>query len=186
VVDRLLVSLSKEQLMPYRLGNGKISIGKASAGLGLSFPTVKRECARLDIPTANMNVTEHYVVEKLSKLLGGVEYKSEWTSFKFKNPVTGARLRFDAYFPSLNLLVEYQGAQHWKFIPVYFKSENVFEKLKARDALKVVLVKLANIPLLIIREDEPWQDEDHLRKRLEEIGVLPSHEHHDLSESGQG
>jgi len=54
------------------------------------------------------------------------------------NPVTGGdfNLELDCYNPELNLAVEYNGQQHYKFIPFFHKNKESFLNQKYRDELK--------------------------------------------------
>jgi transcription elongation factor Elf1 len=160
------VRLTKAQLLQFRLKNGKVSVGKAMAALGHAFVTIRRECRRHGLPIAHTNVAEHFVVETISRILGGAKYVSEWSSVRFINPATGRRLRYDAYFPGHHFLVEFHGRQHWEPVGFYEGKGELFEQLQARDQLKIQLARAASHPLLIVREDEPWQDADHLEARL--------------------
>ena len=53
------------------------------------------------------------------------------------NPVTGSQynLELDCYNESLRLAVEYQGEQHYKFIPYFHKNREAFLNQKYRDEL---------------------------------------------------
>lgn len=53
------------------------------------------------------------------------------------NPVTGGNnLELDCYNPELKLAVEYQGQQHYKYIPYFHKNKDAFQNQKYRDELK--------------------------------------------------
>ncbi len=161
------VILTRDQLLKFRLKNGKVSVGKAMAALGHAFVTIRRECRRHKLPRSHTNVAEHFVMETISRLLDGAEYTSEWSSMYFVNPETGRRFRFDGYFPDQDLLVEFHGRQHWEPVKFYENNGVAFEALQRRDRLKETLVEAhSSLTLLVIREDEPWQDEQHLWVRL--------------------
>ena len=83
-----------------------------------------------------------------------------------RNPVTGNKhnLELDCYNPNLRLAVEYNGAQHYKYIPFFHRNYDAFTNQKYRDELKrricadngiTVLevpytVKYSNIPAFIM------------------------------------
>lgn len=48
----------------------------------------------------------------------------------------GKPLELDAYCQEANLAVEYQGKQHYEFVPGWHKTEEYFRECQARDALK--------------------------------------------------
>jgi hypothetical protein len=59
----------------------------------------------------------------------------------------------DVYIPSLDLAIEYQGAQH--FQPVeFFGGKEAFEKLKKRDRRKAQVCSAHNVRLIYFRYDE--------------------------------
>ena len=64
-------------------------------------------------------------------------FKSSRPDF-LRNPVTGGRfnLELDCYNPELRLAVEYNGAQHYKYIPYFHKNYEQFVNQKYRDDLK--------------------------------------------------
>jgi len=67
-----------------------------------------------------------------------------------RNPVTGGNfnLELDCYDEYLRLAVEYNGAQHYKYIPYFHKNKEAFLNQKYRDELKKHLCKENNIILI--------------------------------------
>ena len=63
------------------------------------------------------------------------------------------KLKFDFYIPSMNLLIEYQGIQHFKAIK-YFGGQEGLETRIIRDNIKREWVKERNLDLLEIRYDD--------------------------------
>lgn len=57
-------------------------------------------------------------------------------------------LYYDFYLPKLNILIEYHGIQHYKWIPYFQKTYHDFEKQQMRDKNKITLAKEKGIPLL--------------------------------------
>jgi hypothetical protein len=86
------------------------------------------------------------------------------------NPETGWCFRYDGFFPEWGLIVEFHGYQHWEFPSFYIETREQFESLQARDTLKATLARMAGYPLLVVREDESWQDKSWLQLRL--AGVI--------------
>lgn len=84
------------------------------------------------------------------------------------NPVTGGsfNLELDCYDEQLKLAVEYNGQQHYKYIPYFHKNKESFLNQKYRDLLKEKMckengvnlisvpytVKLENIEMFLIKE----------------------------------
>ncbi len=59
-------------------------------------------------------------------------------------------LSYDFYIPKLNLLIEYQGEQHEKYIPGFHKSKKDFENQLKHDRRKCEYAKKHSINLLEI------------------------------------
>lgn len=66
-----------------------------------------------------------------------------------RNEVTGGNnLELDCYNPELRLAVEYNGIQHYNFIPFFHKNKEAFLNQKYRDELKRRMCKDHQIALL--------------------------------------
>ena len=75
----------------------------------------------------------------------------------------GKNLSYDFYLPKLNLLIEYHGMQHEKYIKGFHKSKKDFEKQIEHDRRKCEYAQIHNINLLII-----WYwDFDNIKEILE-------------------
>ena len=68
---------------------------------------------------------------------------------KFDNCKYKNLLKFDFYLPKENILIEYDGIQHYKETK-QFGGEKAFQELKTRDAIKTKFAQDNNIPLLRI------------------------------------
>lgn len=66
------------------------------------------------------------------------------------NPETGRRLELDCYNPLLKIALEYNGEQHYRFIPYFHQSEKDFEKQVQRDELKKKLCEENGIKLITV------------------------------------
>lgn len=62
----------------------------------------------------------------------------------------GGLLSYDFYLPQYNLLIEYQGEQHERYIPGFHKSKKDFEKQQEHDRRKREYAHINNINLLQI------------------------------------
>ena len=58
------------------------------------------------------------------------------------------KFEYDFYLPNYNILIEFHGIQHYKFVPYFHKEEDNFLKQNERDMFKRELAKLVRIPLL--------------------------------------
>lgn len=102
---------------------------------------------------------------KIQKFLNenSINFKEE---FKFKdcrNSFTGQLLPFDIYIESLNVIIEFDGIQHYKSVK-YFGGEKRFKQTKINDKIKNDFCKENNIHLIRI----PYTEESNIEKILEE------------------
>lgn len=128
-----------------------------------------RECFRK--ATIDFRKTERFVLGRIDAILGH-QYSClrEHTFPWLKNPKTEYHLYLDAFYPDLNLAIEYNGVHHYKGSN-RFDSHDSLKQRQQRDKTKATLLVEHNIRLLIIKYDEP-RTTQHYRKRLREIGVL--------------
>ena len=96
----------------------------------------------------NSSTGENLVSVYLDKV--GIKYEREYciNNFGDKN-----RYRYDFYLPTLNIVIEFHGRQHYEAID-YFGGVEGFKRAQKRDAYKEQLLKKLNIPLLIIKYDK--------------------------------
>jgi len=92
-----------------------------------------------------------------------------------RNPVTGGNfnLELDCYNPELKLATEYQGEQHYNYIPFFHKNKDAFLNGKYRDEIKRRMCKdkgitLIEVPYFIKQKDI----ERFLKKELLNNGYL--------------
>ena len=92
-----------------------------------------------------------------------------------RNPVTGDNfnLELDCYEDSLKLGVEYQGQQHYKYIPYFHKNKEAFRNQCYRDELKRRMCRDNRINLIEVPYTVKVQNiEDYIRKELKMIGYI--------------
>ena len=87
-----------------------------------------------------------------------------------KNNVTGGyNLELDCFNPDLNLAVEYNGVQHYKYTPYFHKNKEAFMNQKYRDEMKrdrcrVNKVKLIEVPYTVPRDKIEYYLDSELTK----------------------
>jgi Zn finger protein HypA/HybF involved in hydrogenase expression len=94
------------------------------------------------------------------------EHNVEYIKEKIFDNCRGIKrtLSFDFYLPKQNMLLEYDGIQH--FIPIkYFGGKKTYDSLKKRDEIKNSFAKNNNISLLRIKHNEV----DNINQILKEI-----------------
>ena len=92
-----------------------------------------------------------------------------------RNPVTGGRfnLELDCYNDLLKLAVEYNGAQHYKYIPYFHKNKEAFINQKYRDDMKRRICIENKINLIEVPNTIPVEKiESYLLEKLKLIGYL--------------
>lgn len=66
----------------------------------------------------------------------------------------GQLLFFDFYIPALQVLIECQGEQHYKYVPHFHGMKSDYKESKKRDQMKREWAAQQQIPLLEIRFNE--------------------------------
>lgn len=82
-------------------------------------------------------------------------FKKQFTNSRpdfLRNPVTGGNfnLELDCYDPELKIAVEYNGIQHYKYIPYFHKNKEAFLNQKYRDTLKERMCKDHGVILITV------------------------------------
>ena len=91
-----------------------------------------------------------------------------------KSELTGKNLELDVYNEDLKLAIEYDGIQHYKYVPHFHKNgEEDFQKQLQRDKFKEEKckengIKLIRVPYLV-KQDEI---EGYIRVKARELGVI--------------
>lgn len=80
------------------------------------------------------------------------------------NTITGRMLPFDFYLPNYNLLIEYDGRQHFKYWERFHN--NTLEEIKKRDCIKTEFANNNGFKLLRIKYTKFKEIEDILQSHL--------------------
>jgi hypothetical protein len=88
------------------------------------------------------------------------------------NPVTGGKynLELDCYNDELKLAVEYNGEQHYKYIPFFHRNKEAFYNQKYRDEMKRNRCKELGITLIEVPYTEKNRIKDFLKDKLKAAG----------------
>lgn len=76
-----------------------------------------------------------------------------------------SRTRYDFYLPSLNLIIEFHGSQHYYFTPYFHQTEEGFKKAQQRDKKKIDLALQHGLNYFII----PYQYQDSLKEVFDNL-----------------
>lgn len=92
-----------------------------------------------------------------------------------RNPVTGGNfnLELDCYNSDLRLAVEYNGAQHYKYIPYFHKNKEAFYNQKYRDQMKRHMCKENGVTLIEVPNTVKLEDiKKYMEKELRNHGYI--------------
>jgi hypothetical protein len=101
-----------------------------------------RWCAKCNLKLGeliSLSVLEFLTDKKFVKI------RPAWLKY-----IEGGNLELDMYNEELKLAVEYNGIQHYKYIPFFHRETDGFAKLQASDAFKASVCKERNVNLIII------------------------------------
>lgn len=79
-----------------------------------------------------------------------MDFKKEKTFDDLRSPITGVKLRFDFYIPDLNLVIEYDGKQHFRVGMSGIFTEEKFNQIQLYDEIKNLYCETHNMKLLRI------------------------------------
>ena len=77
----------------------------------------------------------------------------------FREAVRVKNCRFDFFLPQKNILLEYQGPQHYEYSAFFFKKKSDFTKAQERDRMKISAALSMGIPLYCI----PYWELDNIK-----------------------
>lgn len=81
----------------------------------------------------------------------------------------GQTLFFDFYIPALQVLIECQGEQHYKFVPHFHGMKSEYKESEKRDQLKREWAEQQGIPLLEIKFSQRPETSRDLFKMIHEV-----------------
>ena len=106
--------------------------------------------------TKSCGCLKSYPEEQIATILTNnkivFEREKKFSDLKYKN-----KLRFDFYLPEINLVIEYNGKQHYEHID-YYGNEDDFKIAQLRDRIKQEYCVKNNINYLVIRYDEDIEE----------------------------
>ncbi len=103
---------------------------------------------------ARFHKTEIGLTKIVERIYGKDKVVTAWHPMWAKNR-KGVLYEFDIYIPDKNLLIEYNGAQHYKYTPFFHKTKKAFQKQKTRDRTKKRMAERNGYTLVVIKYDEP-------------------------------
>lgn len=111
-----------------------------------------------DKSVAHYNKSENECRRVLQNIFIGYKFPNVRPEF-MENNKTKRRLELDCYNEKLNLALEYNGKQHYKYVPIFHGSDrNAYKSQKDRDELKKAICTLRNITLIVVPYTVPFKD----------------------------
>lgn len=110
----------------------------------------------------------------LRELFPGRLFNKDRPAF-LNNPVTGGKynLELDCFDPELKIAIEFDGAQHFKYIPFFHKNPEAFNNQKYRDYMKEVMCRDNGVILIRVPHTVKVSDiKAFLIKELRKAGVF--------------
>jgi len=139
--------------------NHEFQITGSNLNLGKWCP----ECNCHQSELLSIKLMEHMFKKEFKKV------RPDWLKNNNDN-----NLELDGYNEELRLAVEYNGVQHFKFVPHFHRDENSLEKQQNHDAIKLKLCQENNINLVVVPYTIP-QDEiaQYLFDETTKLGYKP-------------
>ncbi|XP_026331166.1 uncharacterized protein LOC113238558 [Hyposmocoma kahamanoa] len=99
---------------------------------------------------------EKICVAHLEERFPGRKFPKHKTLRWLTNPETGRHLELDCYNEELRLAVEYNGRQHYEFVPDMHESEEGLKYQQRLDAVSVLCTRWVGLPLIFQRVLALW------------------------------
>lgn len=151
-------------LVNYKTGKDKVIIICSTHGEFLqtpfahSSPSMKQGCPYCNISKGEDEVEKYLIKNK-------IEYNTQYTFIDCINPKTSKKLPFDFYLPNNNILIEYQGEQHYKKTGYFERKAGGLKGLQYRDSIKKQYCQDKGIRFIEIS----YKDFNNITKILKEI-----------------
>lgn len=88
-----------------------------------------------------------------------------------RNSKTGRLMYVDMYYPSYNLAVEYDGEQHFKFVPWYYEEYEAFHEYVERDKIKTKLLAAHGVKLIRYSYQDDLTYDGIVKKLIDTLGT---------------
>jgi hypothetical protein len=125
-----------------------------------------------DTPLVKTDSKGEVECRRVLKYIFGKPFNKERPNF-LRNPVTGGsfNLELDCYDDELRLACEYNGKQHYHFLPYFHKNKEAFMNQKYRDDMKRRMCKDAGVNLIEVPYNIPLQNiKSYIENQLLALG----------------
>jgi len=137
--------------------------------IGMKFPDFIESIGYDKEKLKSFNRSEKSCLNAISKLLD-CDYEPQ-KKFDWLIGCKNSPLFCDGYYEKYNLVVEFNGVQHYKPVDRFGGIES-FKVIQQNDKIKEQLCKEHGLNFLIIKSSQPWYKEEWLKKKLIENKIL--------------
>lgn len=114
----------------------------------------------------NTNSAGETECRRVAEQLTGFRFPKARPDF-LKNEITNANLELDCFCSELGIGIEYNGKQHYEYVPHFHSSRDAFYNIKYRDQIKKRLCEENGIDLIVVPYTIRIDDiEDFIRQKL--------------------
>ncbi len=112
--------------------------------------------------------------QRISKWLecNEIEYDTQKTFIKCINPHTNRKLKFDFYLPSQNILIEFDGRQHFESVSTNTFKREALKDIQDRDKIKNDYAISNNIKLIRIPYHKFHEIENIMAEQLKKVDII--------------
>lgn len=122
-------------------------------------PKKNKQIAKTSVKsTVRFNKSENECRRVLQNIFIGYKFPNVRPDF-MENNRTKRCLELDCYNEKLNLALEYNGKQHYKYVPIFHKGDkDAYKSQKERDELKKKICAIRDITLIVVPYTVPFKD----------------------------
>jgi hypothetical protein len=103
---------------------------------------------------------------RVAEKITGYKFPKQRPDF-LRNSVTNANLEIDCFCKELGIGIEYNGRQHYEYVPHFHATREAFHNIKYRDEMKRRLCSENGIRLIIVPYTVPIRDiEQYITDRI--------------------
>lgn len=124
------------------------------------------------LPKQHRDSSGEMECRRVAEKLTGKPFPKKRPSFLL-NKVTNSKLELDCYCEELQVAIEYNGKQHYEYVPYFHSSKDAFYNTKYRDEIKNKLCYENNVTLITVPYTVETRDiEEYLTNRFKDLQII--------------